>query len=417
MAFSFNRFILCGAALCSLCNGLDGGDILCKIQKHSFQGRELSVNPDETVSLNCSVVQGKPARQIRWSKEGDNTNGQRLLNVSSFSMPGLWTSLRLNNVSVEESGTYKCEVKKETQRDVCKVVLHVYSRPRILKTKGFFTTTPQFLTEGRNPVFHCYASGWPKPSFAWRKDGKEINDGDALNSYVLTKRAFGLNAGLDLDILYVRQEHAGRYSCVAKNVFGEQQHNINLFIKRKHPGKPPKVYPYASVNQVTIQRREDARLTCVGENTPNIDTVVSWVFNGKSLPLDKNKDSHHVSDFVYFQEQDTLKVNFSLLIRNVTERDTGAYHCGVHTLKGNDSDTIYLSLFQPGSKQVKRKASLTEILLVGAGIFCGLVTAAVAHRQWSRRRRHWKRKLLSYRLVIFLCPPIGFLVFKLVPSR
>lgn len=79
-----------------------------------------------------------------------------------------------------------------------------------------------------------------------------------------------------------------------------------------------------------------------------MDTVVSWVFNGRSLPLDKNKDFHHVSDFAYFQERNTLKVNFSLLIRNVTERDTGAYHCCVHTLKGNDSDTIYLSLVQPG---------------------------------------------------------------------
>lgn len=100
---------------------------------------------------------------------------------------------------------------------------------------------------------------------------------------------------------------------------------------------------------MTIQRRDDALLTCVGENTPNIDTVVYWVFNGKSLPLNKITDFHHVSDFVYFQEQDTFKVNFSLLIRNVTERDTGAYHCGVHTLKGNDSDTIYLSLVQPGT--------------------------------------------------------------------
>lgn len=91
------------------------------------------------------------------------------------------------------------------------------------------------MSEGRNPVFHCYASGWPKPSFTWLKDGMEIKDGDALHSYVLTRRAKGLDSGLDLDILYVRQEHTGQYSCVARNRFGEEQHNINLFLESKYP--------------------------------------------------------------------------------------------------------------------------------------------------------------------------------------
>ena len=101
------------------------------------------------------------------------------------------------------------------------------ARPRISRKKGFFTTTPQFLPEGQNPVFHCYASGWPKPSFVWLKDGKKIKNGDGLNSYVLTARP----SGLDLHILYVRQrEHAGRYSCVAKNKLGEQRHDILLSV-------------------------------------------------------------------------------------------------------------------------------------------------------------------------------------------
>ena len=83
------------------------------------------------------------------------------------------------------------------------------------------------MSEGQNPVFHCYASGWPKPSFAWLKDGKKIKNGDALNSYVLITRPNGLG----LQIIYVRQkEHAGRYSCVAKNKLGEQRHDILLSV-------------------------------------------------------------------------------------------------------------------------------------------------------------------------------------------
>lgn len=107
--------------------GLDGGNILCKTQNHSFQGSELSVNSSETVSLNCSIVQGGPARQITWTKKGSTVNSQRLFTISS-SAPGLWSSLRLSNISVDDSGTYQCKVKKNRKRDVCYVVLHVYCK-------------------------------------------------------------------------------------------------------------------------------------------------------------------------------------------------------------------------------------------------------------------------------------------------
>lgn len=101
---------------------------MCKIRRQTFQGTELTVNPDETVVLNCSVVHERSARQIRWTKEGDKTNGQWLLNITSLSMPGLWSSLQLTNVSVEDSGKYKCEVKRDAQQDVCEVVIHVHCK-------------------------------------------------------------------------------------------------------------------------------------------------------------------------------------------------------------------------------------------------------------------------------------------------
>ena len=76
-------------------------------------------------------------------------------------------------------------------------------------------------------MFHCYANGWPAPSFAWLKEGKKIKSGDAMNSLVLTTRL----GGLDLEIFYIRQkEHAGRYTCVAYNKFGKKRHNILLSV-------------------------------------------------------------------------------------------------------------------------------------------------------------------------------------------
>ena len=76
-------------------------------------------------------------------------------------------------------------------------------------------------------------------------------------------------------------------------------------------------------------------------------THVSWTFNGSLLSLDGEDILHYQSDSVYFEDEETPKVNFSLAIRNVTERDTGAYRCRVVTPKGSDFDSIYLSLVKP----------------------------------------------------------------------
>ena len=53
-------------------------------------------------------------------------------------------------------------------------------------------------------------------------------------------------------------------------------------------------------------------------------------------------------------------------------------------------------LFALDPQRKKGKASLTEILLVSAGVLCGLVTAIIAHLVRIKRKRHGKRKLLSF---------------------
>lgn len=61
-----------------------------------------------------------------------------------------------------------------------------------------------------------------------------VKDGDGNHSYGLTKRNGLLLSGLDLEIFYVRQrEDEGRYTCVAKNKFGEKRYQIKLFVNSK----------------------------------------------------------------------------------------------------------------------------------------------------------------------------------------
>lgn len=256
-------------------------EIFCNIHKE----RQVIANLQETVFFNCSVLRGRPMRQIAWSKEDNGRKLQGLSTLPSESAPGLWSSVQISNISAKDYGRYRCEVSKDNGTDVCSVVLHVKSEfissfplmvsvvflflmhgnlalnilfkqcsakvissivsntlfsilqpahPHFSKARGFFTTTPQILLEGHNPVFYCYASGWPKPSFTWLKDEVVVKDGDGNHSYGLTKRNGLLLSGLDLEIFYVRQkEDEGRYTCVAKNKFGEKRYQIKLFVNSK----------------------------------------------------------------------------------------------------------------------------------------------------------------------------------------
>ena len=83
----------------------------------------------------------------------------------------------------------------------------------------------------------------------------------------------------------------------------------------------------------------------MGLFTTEVTTVISWDFNGSQLNLDT--DEHYKLDYVYFEEDLTPKVNFSLLIKKVTERDTGKYRCRVITPGWSASDMIFLSLVKP----------------------------------------------------------------------
>ena len=98
-------------------------EIFCNIHKE----RQVIANLQETVFFNCSVLRGRPMRQIAWSKEDNGRKLQGLSTLPSESAPGLWSSVQISNISAKDYGRYRCEVSKDNGTDVCSVVLHVKS--------------------------------------------------------------------------------------------------------------------------------------------------------------------------------------------------------------------------------------------------------------------------------------------------
>ena len=87
-------------------------------------------------NVNCSVELGGPADTITWTKDGKE------LQDSSNTF---WSALRLDNVSQEDTGKYKCSVRKDRQRDQVSFVLHVFGKLNPFIPKIEKLHSPNFL--------------------------------------------------------------------------------------------------------------------------------------------------------------------------------------------------------------------------------------------------------------------------------
>ena len=75
--------------------------------------------------------------------------------------------------------------------------------------------SPLVIVEGESVSIVCYATGEPKPSFRWFKDGKPIKSKFGTSYYYVPR-----TNGMDLKIIIARKSEEGFYTCVAENKLG-----------------------------------------------------------------------------------------------------------------------------------------------------------------------------------------------------
>jgi len=70
----------------------------------------------------------------------------------------------------------------------------------------------------------CEPTGVPPPDIVWSKDGQPIDPERDLYARVL-------RAGRILQIVAAAEEHAGVFTCTAKNVAGQEQRKYRLQVQ------------------------------------------------------------------------------------------------------------------------------------------------------------------------------------------
>ncbi|BFZ15552.1 hypothetical protein BsWGS_18591 [Bradybaena similaris] len=315
----------------------------------------LTVTEGSLVRLEC-VVAGSPQPDIQWFKNNsqiDDIEGYKIQTTVDGT-----STLTIERARVEDSGSYKCVAENisgsastESKIRVQKAVDEAPSPPtyRLPEAKEVkqqpllappeFTTTLKNRTapEGVTVRLTCSVVGIPQPKLRWFKNDKEIFDGP---DYTFTSHG-GLSS---LEVVYVKQSLAGKYTVQASNTEGttscscvlevegdEKIEELELDFQR------PKFI--RKIEDVQVREGQDATFTCTAM--------------GKPMPAFKwQKDMINVTASDHVEMESNNQGHAHLTLKNVKPSDNGLYYCVAHSKAGRAKCTAYLHVKAKSSSPV-----------------------------------------------------------------
>uniref|UniRef100_A0A3Q2YR82 Hemicentin 1 n=1 Tax=Hippocampus comes TaxID=109280 RepID=A0A3Q2YR82_HIPCM len=212
----------------------------------------VAVRINEPVVLEC-VVSGVPAPQVTWRKHGTTLAGN---NSYTFMEDG---SLHIHSAQVTDTGRYLCMATNPAGTQRKRVDLEVYP-PSILDGRTNVTVTVNVQT-----TLACEASGIPKPSVIWMKNGRAINTDQNQNMYLLTSGS--------LVVIAPTVEDTALYECVVSNEAGKDARSINLTVQ------PPSIADEPT--DLVVTRLSPVVIACTASGIP--DPTIHWSKDGVKM--------------------------------------------------------------------------------------------------------------------------------------
>uniref|UniRef100_A0A8D2B9D0 Hemicentin-1 n=1 Tax=Sciurus vulgaris TaxID=55149 RepID=A0A8D2B9D0_SCIVU len=266
----------------------------------------ITVTVNVQVTLACEAT-GIPKPSINWRKNGhllnvdQNQNSYRLLSSGS---------LVILSPSVDDSSTYQCTVTNDAGMDQRTVDLTVQVPPSIADEPTEFLITRQAPA-----VITCTASGVPLPSIHWTKNGiRLLPRGEGYR--ILSSGA--------IEIFSSQLNHAGRYTCVARNAAGSAHRHVTLRVQES-----PIIQPQPSELDVILNN--PILLPCEATGTPT--PFITWQKEGINV-ITAGK-SHAVLP------------SGSLQISRAVREDAGTYMCVAQNPAGTALGKIKLNVQVP----------------------------------------------------------------------
>lgn len=174
----------------------------------------ITVRAGTTARLDCSAS-GEPQPEIAWQKDGGNdfpAARERRMQV----MPADDVFF-IMNAKPSDMGVYSCTAKNAAGKIVANATLSIEEKPSFVKPME-----NKEVALGETVVIHCYASGAPKPSICWYKDGLPI---------VITERHFFTAEEQMMIIVDTVLSDGGDYSCRLNNSLGIETGSCKVNVK------------------------------------------------------------------------------------------------------------------------------------------------------------------------------------------
>ncbi|KAM4861104.1 hemicentin-1 [Thomomys bottae] len=211
---------------------------------------------NKSTVLEC-ITGGVPAPRVTWRKDGSVLAGDHTR--YSILENGF---LHIQSAHVADTGRYLCMATNVAGTARKRIDLQVHVPPSIALGPTNITVTVNVQM-----TLACEATGIPKPSVSWRKNGYLLNVDQNQNSYRL------LSSG-SLVIISPTVDDTASYECTVTNDAGEDKRTIDLTVQ-----VPPSIADEPTDFLVTKQA--PAVITCTASGVPV--PSIHWTKNGVKL--------------------------------------------------------------------------------------------------------------------------------------
>ncbi|XP_062870965.1 neurofascin [Trichomycterus rosablanca] len=252
--------------------------------------QSLILSRDDSGQMECRA-DGIPRPQIQWLVNGEPIEDA----PKSLGRRVSGDTLIFRSVVPDSTAVFQCNASNPYGYILANAFLTVLDmRPRLLSIRDEMIK----VTEGTRTLLHCPYFGSPKPDLRWSKGGMGSLQGGHYRVY----------SNGTLEIKRTKLQDQGAYVCVASNVIGRDEMQIQLEVK-----EPTKII--RAPHNVTVIKGGLAHFDCKIQSDPTLEVTVTWLKDKAFLILGRRMT----------RDEDSLS------IANVFKKDEGVYTCRVKT--------------------------------------------------------------------------------------
>ncbi|XP_034418068.1 immunoglobulin superfamily member 10-like [Cyclopterus lumpus] len=279
--------------------------------------RTASFPAESTARLACEA-QGEPKPSITWTKVATGAVMSIHSRAQRFEVLPNGT-LVIQNVQLQDRGTYICSAQSFIGRDRLLTTLEVWTRPPRMQLASYREAT---IHQGGEVHLECQADGVPSPLLSW-----VLPDRSVLTSTALSNSRITMDKNGTLHIPVTLPSDSGVYRCVASNSAGAASASA-----RVHVSSLPPVIQQPREEHLLLFLGRPVYAHCSARGAP--PPTLRWRIPDGTLV--RPSQFLHGNLFVLS--------NGTLHIRGVGPKDSGNYECTASNAVGADRRIVRVEI-------------------------------------------------------------------------